>query len=140
MIKIRLAKIKDCKKCAELSRIEELRPAGSDFISGGYFRIFIDKDELFFVAEYDGEVVGYILGEPMKGNMANLGLSTVNSTLRGKGIGKKLVEAFRKKCDEKGLKYILLYAPKFNKNTLEFYKKCGFKEGKGHIQFLEIRG
>jgi len=139
MVEIRLAKLEDCKNCAELSRIEELRPAESDFISEGYFRIFVDKDEMFFVAEDNGEIVGYILGEPMKGKMANLGLLTVNSKLRGKGIGKKLVETFRKKCDEKGLKYILLYAPKFNKNTLEFYKKCGFKEGKEHIQFLETR-
>lgn len=139
MVEIRLAKIGDCKKCAELSRIEELRPAGSDFISEGYFRIFVDKDEMFFVAEDKGKIIGYILGEPMKGNLANLGLLTVDNNFRGKGIGKKLVEAFRKKGDEKGLKYLLLYAPKFNKKTLEFYKKCGFKEGKEHIQFLETR-
>ena len=139
MVKIRLSKLKDCKKCVELSRIEELRPAGSDYISEGYFRIFVDKDEMFFVAEENGKIVGYILGEPMKGKLANLGLLAVDPNFRGKGVGKKLVESFRKKCDEKGLKFLLLYAPKFNKNTLEFYKKCGFKEGKEHIQFLEER-
>jgi len=139
MVNIRLAKLEDCKKCAKLSRIEELRPAQSDFISEAYFHIFVDKDELFFVAEEKEEIVGYILGEPMKGKMANLGLLTISSKVRGKGIGKKLIQTFRKKCDEKGLKYILLYAPKFNKNTLEFYKKCGFKQGKEYIQFLETR-
>ena len=139
MLKIRLATVNDCKKCAELSRIEELRPAGSDFISENYFRILVDGDELFFVAEKNKEVVGYILGEPMKGNMASLGLLAVSEKHRGEGIGKGLVETFRKKCDEKGLKYILLYAPKFNKSTLEFYRKCGFNEGKEHIQFFEKR-
>ena len=59
MVEIRLAKPGDCKKCAELSRIEELRPAGSDFISEGYFRIFIDKDEMFFVAEDKGVIKAY---------------------------------------------------------------------------------
>jgi len=139
MVRIRLAKIEDCKNCSELSRIEELRPAGSDFISEEYFRGFVDEDEMFFVAEKEREIVGYILGEPMKGNLAHLGLLTVNSNLRGRGIGKKLVEAFREKCDEKKLSYLLLYAPKFNENTLEFYRRCGFKEGKEHIQFLEER-
>jgi ribosomal protein S18 acetylase RimI-like enzyme len=139
MVEIRLAKTGDCKKCAELSRIEELRPAGSDFISEGYFHVFVDKDEMFFVAVDKRKIIGYILGEPMKGNLANLGLLTVDSNFRGKGVGRKLVEVFRKKCDEKGLKYLLIYAPKFNSKTVEFYKKCGFKEGKEHIQFLETR-
>jgi ribosomal protein S18 acetylase RimI-like enzyme len=136
MVKIRLAKIEDCEECYKLSRIEELRPAGSDFISKGYFELFVDENKMFFVAEESGKIVGYILGEPMKGNLAHLGLLTVDQTLRGKGIGKNLFEAFKNRCDKAGLKEILLYAPKFNENTLNFYRKLGFKEGKEHIQFL----
>ncbi len=139
MVEIRTAKAEDCKRCAELSKIEELRPAGSDFISEEYFHIFVDEDEMFLVAEDEGKIVGYILGEPMKGSIAHLGLLTVKSNLRGKGIGRELVEAFRRKCDEKGLNFILLYAPTFNKRTLDFYRRCGFKEGKEHLQFLETR-
>ena len=139
-MKIRLAILEDCKGCAELSRIEELRPADSDFISEGYFRTFIDRDKMFFVAEEEGEIIGYILGEPMKGGLAYLGLFTVSKGFRGKGIGKQLLSVFRKRCDEKKLKVLILYAPKFNKDTLKFYKKCGFKKGKEHIQFLEVRG
>ncbi|MFO8015856.1 MAG: GNAT family N-acetyltransferase [Candidatus Woesearchaeota archaeon] len=139
MARIRLAEIKDCGECAELSRIKELRPAGSDFISGEYFSVFVDKDGMFLVAEDKGRVIGFILGEPMKGGLAHLGLLTVDESFRGQGIGRMLLDAFRKKCDEKGLKDILLYAPKSNRNTLEFYKKRGFKEGREHIQFLETR-
>lgn len=139
MVQIRLAAIDDCARCAELSRIEELRPAQSDFISEGYFRLFVDDDEMFLVAEDFGTVVGYALGEPIKGNMALLGLLAVDKSVRGKGIGKKLIQAFRERCDEKGLKFIILYAPQSNENTLEFYRRCGFTEGKGHVQFIEDR-
>ncbi|MFH1064585.1 MAG: GNAT family N-acetyltransferase [Candidatus Woesearchaeota archaeon] len=129
----------DCKRCAELSEIDELKTAGGKFLPEGYFKIFVDDDELFFVAEEEGKLLGYILGEPMKGNMAFLGLLTADKGSRGKGIGKKLIAAFRNKCDEKGLKFILLYAPKFNENTIEFYNKCQFTQGKEYINFLEER-
>ena len=139
MVNIRLANLDDCKKCAKLSEIEELKTATGTFITENYFRIFVDEDEMFFVAEENEEIAGYILGEPRKGKLANLGLLTVSKNHRNKGIGKKLVGEFRKKCDEKGLKHILLYAPKFNENTIEFYKKCGFTKGKEHVNFLEVR-
>ena len=139
MIKIRHAALKDCKKCAGLSKIEELKPVIGSYIPERYFKLFVDKDKMFFVAEYNNKIVGYILGEPMKGRLANLGLLAVDKKFRGKGIGKKLVEAFRKRCDKKKLNYMWLNAPKSNKKTLEFYRKCGFKEGKEHILFAESR-
>jgi ribosomal protein S18 acetylase RimI-like enzyme len=139
MINIRLAKLKDCKRCAELSEIDELKTAAGEFLPEEYFKIFVDEDQLFFVAEEEGKLLGYILGEPMKGKMAFLGLLAVDKGSRGKGIGKKLIKSFRNKCDEKGLKFILLYAPKFNENTIEFYKKCEFTKGKEYINFLEER-
>ena len=139
MAKIRIAELKDCRRCAELSKIEELKPAVGGYPPKKYFELFVDKDKMFFVAEENDNIVGYILGEPMKGNIANLGLLAVDKKYRGKGIGKKLIEAMRKRCNEKGLNYLLLYATKNNKKTLEFYRKCGFKEGKNYIQFVELR-
>ena len=139
MIKIRNATLKDCRKCAELSRIPELELPLEKYISEKYFRLFVDSDKMFFVAEKGREIIGYVLGEPMKGNLANLGLLAVDRKFRGKGIGKKLIDAMRKRCDEKGLTYILLYAPKNNKKTLEFYREHGFKEGKSYVQFVELR-
>ena len=139
MVKIRHATLKDCKKCAELSRVPELELPLEKYISEKYFKLFVDEDKMFFVAEDNNKIVGYILGEPMKGRLANLGLLAVDKKFRGKGVGKKLVDAMRKRCDEKGLTYLLLYAPKSNKKTLEFYRKCGFKEGKNYIPFVELR-
>jgi ribosomal protein S18 acetylase RimI-like enzyme len=139
MVTIRLATLDDCARCAELSRIEELRPGDGEFISELYFRGFLDSDELFFVAEAEGVVIGFILGERMKGSVANLGLLTVSEDCRGLGVGKELLRAFRDQCDVLGLRYLFLYAPLFNEDTLAFYSRQGFIQGKSYAQFVEVR-
>ena len=136
-MKIRLATKKDCKRCAELSKIAELKPTIGGYITPNYFKNFVDKDKMFFVAEENNEVLGYILGEPLKGKLALLGLLSVDKKARDKGIGRKLVETFRRRCKQKKLTYTLIYAPSFNKKTIDFYKKCGFKKGKEHVNFAE---
>ena len=139
MVNIRKATKKDIGSIVELSKIEELKTATGGFISESYFNEFIDENGIVFVAEDNDNIIGYVLGEPMKGKLANLGLLAVHKDRRGQGIGKMLVDAFRKECDERGLTFILLYAPQFNENTLEFYRKAGFSEGKAHVQFIEDR-
>ncbi len=138
MVNIRLARIDDCLICSELSKIEELMIANGSYVSEDYFKNFVDSDELFFVAEIDNNIVGYILGEPIKGNLAFLGLFTVEIKHRKKGIGKNLINTFSKKCKSKGLLEIIFYAPSFNKDTIEFYKKQGFIEGKSHTNFYSV--
>lgn len=141
MALIRSAKPADAKRCEEISRIPELKDAEGNFIPDNYFRncALENDDGLFMVAETqdskDNEIIGYILGDRLKGNIAHLGLLAVSQESRNKGIGKELLEAFRDKCIELDLFYMFLYAPQENKNTLEFYKRCGLTEGKGHINF-----
>lgn len=137
MVKIRLAKIKDCKACSKLSEIEELKTANGEFISEDYFRKNVDEDEMFFVAEENNQIIGYILGEPLKGNVAFLGLLTVDKSQRGKGIGKKLLAKFEEQCHNKKLNPIFFYAPKFNENTIEFYNKQGYIQGKNYASFIK---
>jgi ribosomal-protein-alanine N-acetyltransferase len=140
MVTIRNARLEDCMMCVELSKIEEFTQPDGSHVPYDYLKSYIDEDEMFLVAEVKGRVVGYILGEPLKGKIAYVALLTVDSQVRGKGIGRKLIDAFLKRCSEKELKYVFGFAPKFNKRTIEFYRKCGFKEGKEHIQFADISG
>lgn len=135
---IRLAKPKDCKACHELSKIKELEVADGSYISEDYFKKMVDKDEMFFVAEKDNKIIGYLLGEPLKGDMAFLSLLAVDESQRGKGIGKQLLNKFEEQCKNKKLNPIIFYAPKFNKNTLHFYNKQGYMQGKDHVQFMKI--
>ena len=132
---IRLAVTDDCSQCAHLSKIAELTCADGTFVSIEYYKKLIDVDELFFVAEDNGIVIGLILGEPLKGNLALVSLFTVAKEYRGKGIGAKLISTFEKKCQENDIKHIMLFAPSFNESTVEFYRKKQFIAGKEHIIF-----
>jgi [ribosomal protein S18]-alanine N-acetyltransferase len=136
MVTIRLAKVGDCRRCTELSRTEELK-VNDGFIPEDYFRNFVDEDKMFFVAEDKGVVVGFVLGEPMKGKLANLGLLSVDPSHRGKGIGTRLVDAFRERCTAMGLKYRLVYARADCADTVNFYVKAGFRKGKPYQQFFD---
>lgn len=138
MTTIRLARIEDCKACCRLSEIEELQTPDGGSISENYFKKNIDDDEMFFVAEENDEIVGYILGEPMKDNLAFLSLLTVDESHRGKGLGKQLLAKFEEQCKKKRLNPIIFYAPKFNENTTAFYNKQGYMQGKDHVQFMKI--
>lgn len=139
MTLIRDATVKDCASCARLSRIPELKVPDGSYLSEDYFGAFIDSDRMFFVADDEG-VKGYVLGEPLKGGVALLGLLAVDPDMRGQGLGKKLVERFRLRCDELGFQAILFYAPAFNRDTLAFYEKRGFIRGKEYAAFLDVRG
>jgi len=138
MVKIRLAKIEDCTACCNLSKIKELATPEGGHISENYFKKNVDDDEMFFVAEEDGKIVGYILGEPLKDNLTFLSLLTVDESQRGKGLGKKLISRFEEQCRNKKLNPIIFYAPKFNEDTIAFYNKQGYMQGKDHVQFMKI--
>jgi ribosomal protein S18 acetylase RimI-like enzyme len=134
-ILIRPALHQDCETCAGLSRIEEHEVPGGDHLPSDFFAANIDEDEMFIVAEDNGEVMGYILGQPMKGGYAYLSLLAIDAKMRGKGIGKMLVDAFLKRCIEKKLFFVSLFAPSFNEGTLEFYRTLGFEPGREHLEF-----
>ncbi|MBI4014864.1 MAG: GNAT family N-acetyltransferase [Candidatus Aenigmarchaeota archaeon] len=89
---------------------------------------------LFLVAEEGNEVVGYIAGEELRGNVAMIWFFTTNP----RGIGTKLLAEFEKLCRKNAIKYILLYAPTFNEKTLVFYRTTGYNEGLKMTEFNKI--
>jgi len=52
----------------------------------------------------------------------------VDSSSRGQGIGKTLVDNFKQYCAEKNIQNLKVVASAKNKNAQEFYKKQGFSE------------
>ncbi len=87
-IKVRPGVVSDCEMCAQLSRIEELDSPGADYVPAELFEAHIDDDEMFLVAEVEGKVVGYVVGQPMKGDWAYISLLTVDSEMRDKELAK----------------------------------------------------
>ena len=118
-MKIRKAKEKDLKYCEILSRINELQLDTRKYPDKKYFREFLGP--LFLVSEEGDEVIGYILGEKEKAGLSSLNLMAVDKKYRGKGIGKLLLNKFCENSKKIGLKEIYLFAPKWNKKTLNLH-------------------
>ncbi len=86
-----------------------------------------------FVAELpSGELGGFILGFISQENHedAYIHLLCVDPKMRGKNIGKKLVEKFTEGAALKKCKMIYLITKPVNWNSISFYKKLGFLEDK----------
>ena len=85
------------------------------------------------VAEfYPGEIGGFLLGFISQENSeeAYIHLLCVDPKMRGKNIGRKLVEKFLEDAALKGCKKVYLITKPINWKSISFYKKLGFLEDK----------
>lgn len=125
---IRLATLRDLDSCGKLGRISEF-----ELPSGGHLdKTFLENylGDLFLVVEYNGNVIGYAIGEPLVGKVTLLWFMTIKEKFRGRGLGEKLVKEFEGKCKKLGMEWIILYAPTFNERSVNFYKKQNYNIGK----------
>lgn len=86
-----------------------------------------------FVAELpSGGLGGFLLGFISQEDPedAYIHLLCVDPKIRGKDIGRKLIEAFIEKADSIGCKKVNLITKPINWNSISFYKKLGFIEEK----------
>ena len=93
----------------------------------------------FFVAEANGEVVGFIDMEALPDGAAAITGLAVKKAWRGKGIGKTLAEFGVRFLQALGFKKIHIMTLKHNEPALRIYKSLGFSETgtKGDVVFLE---
>lgn len=99
-----------------------------------YFNDAIEKlDTACFVAEENGEIVGYLAGalkEPesyRNVKRAELENMFVKESYRHQGIGKLLAAKFKEWCKEQGAQKILAIASAPNESAIQFYKSIGFE-------------
>ncbi len=97
-----------------------------------YFETAI-KEKCVIVAEVDGNVVGYLLGEECNipyynFKIAELCNMCVDKNYRKQGIGNKLYSEFENYYKKQGVERFIVTASYKNENAKQFYKKMGFKE------------
>jgi ribosomal protein S18 acetylase RimI-like enzyme len=89
-----------------------------------------------FVAEVDGQVVGYITTwldhESGIGNIPNL---AVSSTHRGAGIGRRLIEHALDHFRASGMSYARIETLEQNRIGQKLYPACGFEEVARQIHY-----
>lgn len=141
---IRKAIINDLKPVLELNNslfeleynnYDDTLKKGWSFESDGkeYFEYMI-KNEVVFVAEIDGKIVGYLAGSICKQmsyiteSFAELDNMCINDKYRGIGIGTLLINEFKKYCLEYNIQNIKVTASAKNIRAIEFYEKNGFED------------
>lgn len=82
---------------------------------------------IFFLAEQDGKILGYLGMKPVldEGYISNV---AVTSSARGKGIGSALLEKLTSYAKESGIKTISLEVRPSNAPAIALYKKFGYKQ------------
>ena len=102
-----------------------------------------DKNSRYFVFEEENQVVGYMkvnfFGSQTEDGYENsleLQRIYVLKSYKGKGIGKKFMEAAINLARENNLEYVWLGVWKHNYKAIEFYKKKGFEKFGEHVFVL----
>lgn len=98
-----------------------------------YFREAVDSEKyLSVVAEIDGVVVGYLNGYVKApstiylGKRAEIDNMCVDERARHKGVGRALIDEFKKWAKERGVERLIVEAFSGNSSAIEFYKQNGF--------------
>ncbi len=101
------------------------------------------KSAITFVAEEDGIIIGYLIGSMNKTLsyrkiriIAELENMFVKREFRGKGIGKSLINNFKKWANSKGAKKARVVAYTKNNRALKVYEKNGFEQ---YCSVLELK-
>jgi len=100
-----------------------------------YFRWLLKRDENgFFVAEVEGEAVGFVACDAYWHNFFDEEMGEIHEIVvlekcKGKGIGKKLIENAEKYLKKKGYRKTGLWVGEKNHVAIKFYEKLGYKKG-----------
>lgn len=135
---IRSCKLEDIKECVKLSKIPELRCPDGDYPPKVLLKSIIKGGQIFLVAEINGKIVGYRMGEKLQGYLGIAHLIVVKKEYQDKGIGRMLLKAFEKECKKRGIRWLITYAYANNKKTLKFFKKNGYYQGSLTYEFVKI--
>lgn len=105
------------------------------FEEGYLDRFYINDDRLIYVALDDDKVIGFISIINNK-EYANIYLDDycVNESYRGQGIGSKLMQISFKFAKQQGYDQVITHVEINNYESIEFYRKKGFKlvQKQGH--------
>ncbi|MGQ0561881.1 MAG: ribosomal protein S18-alanine N-acetyltransferase [Gemmatimonadota bacterium] len=94
-------------------------------------------DSDLLVADWDGRIVGYSVFWAVT-DQGELGNVAVTQEYRGRGIGRKLVEAVLERAVERGVREIFLEVRKSNQCAQNLYRTFGFQEvGKRRNYYVE---
>lgn len=154
-LEIRYGTVKDAKKLAPLAiKIFNDTFAGNplnkpedlnEYISEAFSfeqtkRELVDKNSVFFIAENEGEMIGYAKLQKHSGedcvldkNPIELQRLYVEREFHGGGIAAKIMEACFEEAKRQNFQTIWLGVWEYNYRAQKFYEKLGFQRVGNHI-------
>lgn len=135
---LRAATRADCNACHKLASARELATPWGDAPPLEWFKAIVREKQILIVAEEDGEIVGFRMGERIAGNWAIAHLMIVREDMRDKGVGTALVKAFEKECRRRKMGGIMTYVFAGNKKTVQFFEKHKYKRGSPVLEFVKV--
>ena len=136
MVTIRQAELHDIAICERFAHDPILR-----FPNGGYPDSEFLKDHLgskyFLVAEVDGKVGGWVLGERLRAHGSALWFFIIGEPYRKQGVDTKLYNEFEKFLKKDGREWVFLTSHINHTNLKEFYLENGFVQGEPHFEMAK---
>ncbi len=127
-VSIRKFKIADYQAVIKLWQKADLpyRPKGRDSREN-INRQIKQANTIYLVAELDGKIVGAVFGthDSRKGYINRL---AVLPEFQNHGIGQRLVKELEKEFDKHGIGIITCLIEDWNKTSLQFFEKIGYKK------------
>lgn len=99
---------------------------GSPWTYQQYHDLLNDSDMVFFVAEIDNEIVGYIGGKIVL-DEAELYTIAVKRESQKRSVARQLLEAFKEACKQRGVTVLFLEVRLSNMSARRFYEKNEFE-------------
>jgi DNA-binding MarR family transcriptional regulator/GNAT superfamily N-acetyltransferase len=96
-------------------------------IGSKFLKEFDPKKERAWIAEKDGENIGFVMLIRKTDEIAKLRMLLVDPKARGLGIGKRLVEECIRFAQQRGYKKMTLWTNDILVAAIHIYKQCGFK-------------
>lgn len=98
-------------------------------------KFYLDDDNLIFVAESSGKVIGFLsVNNHREHGYLYLDDFCVSEECRGKGVGSELMKMAAAFAEKQQVDQILTHVESANKESIAFYKNRGFQlvEAQGH--------
>ncbi|MFH1209656.1 MAG: GNAT family N-acetyltransferase [archaeon] len=134
---IRAANQKDCKVVYDLCKTPELLDPSGEPPKLWWIQSFIKENQIFFVAEINKKVIGFILGERITGNCCIFWMSAVKKQFQGRGIGERLLLKAEEECKKRKLKVITIYGFSKSKKVLNLLQKHNYEKGQLYYEFIK---
>lgn len=113
-----------------------------NFVVNNFYKTKINQDKIcMFVAESNNQIIGYIYGYILDNDAVCLNIGSKLDALyiieeyRNLGIGKRLLEEFKKWSKDNNATYIEVNVLTKNINAYNLYKRANFKEVKTTLSF-----